>query len=146
MTKKSVTSSATASMPLPSTAPTITDIAASPIAAPSVPTWVCRTQARFLVSSAAMMISVAAYDAEDTAATTCAAMGSSLTPVLLSTPPANGASVPKSARIASARSHVYTKSTAVGRRSCSSSRDVIEFGTPAMMPSRPAPAACTLSR
>ena len=52
------------------------------------------------------MISVAANAAYATASTICAENGRAFAPELLCTAPANGASVTKSARIASARSHV----------------------------------------
>ena len=127
----SVTISPGASTPFPTMAPTTTEMAASAIAAARVPICICRIQACFLVSSEATMISVAAKHAADTAAMIWTASGrDAVPPVLVATPPANDASAPKRARIARARSQVYTNSTAPGRRSCSSSRAVTEFGTP----------------
>ena len=125
-----MTTNPAASTPFPTIAPTTTDTAASAMAVARVPICVNRIQACFLVSSEAMMISVAAKQAADTAAMIWTASGrDAVPPVLVATPPANDASAPKSARIARARSHVYTNSTAPGRRSCSSSREVTEFGT-----------------
>ncbi len=117
------------------------DRARDAIAAPSVPICVCRTQARLRVSSAAMMISVAAYEAEETAATTCAAIGSSLTPRAARHLRRTGRAC-RRARGSRARGPTCTRRArppgGVPARPRATST---EFGTPAMMPSRPAPAA-----